>query len=197
MDKDSAKAVIEAALFSCGDPVEKVRLEAMLETDPATLEDLLSELEKDYNRKRRGIRLIRLDDKVQLVTKPECYPSLIKLLKTPGKQVLSDALLETLSVVAYRQPVTRLEVEHVRGVNSDKAIAKLVEFNLVQEVGRRNDAPGRPLLFGTTDEFLRAFGVSSTEDLPVPEAGQIAVFREEAEQEADSELREGNTTVGI
>lgn len=198
IDKDNARAAIEAVLFSCGEPVETESLMEMLETDMVTIEELISDMEKDYSKKRRGIKLVRLGDKVQLVTKPECYQSLIKLLKTPGKQMLTDALLETLSVIAYRQPVTKLEVESVRGVNSDRAISKLVEYGLVQEVGRRKDAPGRPFLFGTTDEFLRAFGVASTDDLPLPEAGQIAVFREEAEQEADSELKETrDTVVGI
>ncbi len=103
------------------------------------------------------------------------------------KPVLTNALLETLSIIAYRQPVTRMDVEHIRGVNSDRAINRLVEYDLVQEVGRK-EAPGRPLLFGTTEQFLRSFGISCLDDLPRTDAVTIAEFRAEAEEEAGTRL---------
>ena len=101
--------------------------------------------------------------------------------------MLTDALLETLSIIAYKQPITRIEVERIRGVNSDHAVNRLIEFGLVAEVGRM-DAPGRPLLFGTTEEFLRSFGVKSLEDLPVLNPEQIEDFRHQAEEEAELKM---------
>ena len=122
-----------------------------------------------------------------MCTKPEMYEYLIKIAKQPKKRVLTDVLLETLSIIAYKQPVTRTEIEKIRGVSCDHAVNKLVEYNLVKELGRL-DAPGRPLLFGTTEEFLRSFGVSSIDDLPVLSSVQIEEFKQEAEAEMEIEL---------
>lgn len=108
------------------------------------------------------------------------------MVKQPKKTLLTDVLLETLSIVAYKQPVTRLEVEKIRGVKSDHAVNKLVEYGLIEEVGRM-DAPGRPILFGTTEEFLRRFGVNSVGDLPQATPEQMEDFKEEAEEEAGLE----------
>ena len=101
-----------------------------------------------------------------MCTKPEMYEALIRVAKQPRKQVLTDVLMETLSIIAYKQPITKSEIERIRGVKSDFAVNKLVEYELVQEVGRM-DTPGRPLLFGTTEEFLRRFGVESADSLPM------------------------------
>ena len=109
---------------------------------------------------------------------------MIKVAKAPRKYVLSETLLETLSIIAYKQPVTKLEVEKIRGVSCGHAVNRLVEFNLVQELGRL-DAPGRPLLFGTTEEFLRTFGVKSLGDLPILAQDQIEDFKKQAEEEAE------------
>ena len=122
-----------------------------------------------------------------MCTKPKMYEYLIKIAKQPKKRVLTDVLLETLSIIAYKQPVTRTEIEKIRGVSCDHAVNKLVEYNLVKELGRL-DAPGRPLLFGTTEEFLRSFGVSSIDDLPVLSSVQIEEFKQEAEAEMEIEL---------
>ena len=103
------------------------------------------------------------------------------------KQVLSDVMLETLSIIAYKQPVTKLEIEKIRGVKCDHAINKLIEYNLIQEVGRL-DAPGRPILFGTTEEFLRSFGVHGIEELPELDPVQIEDFKAEAEEEIQLKL---------
>ena len=119
-----------------------------------------------------------------MCTKAELYEYLIKVAKAPRKVVLTDTLIETLSIIAYKQPVTRLEVEKIRGVSCDHAINRLVEFNLVQELGRM-DAPGRPLLFGTTEEFLRTFGVKSLGDLPMINPEQMDDFKKQAEEEIE------------
>ena len=122
-----------------------------------------------------------------MCTKVEFYDDLLKIAKTPRKYTLSDTALETLSIIAYKQPVTRLDVEKIRGVNCDHAINRLIEFDLVKELGRL-DAPGRPLLFGTTEQFLRSFGVKSLEDLPEINPVQVAEFKEQAEQEVQLSL---------
>ena len=112
---------------------------------------------------------------------------MIKIAKVPKKFVLTDTLLETLSIIAYKQPVTRLEIERVRGVSCDHAVNKLLEYDLIMEVGRL-DAPGRPLLFGTTEQFLRSFGVKSLEDLPELSAVQVEEFKQQAESEVQLQL---------
>ena len=142
---------------------------------------------EEYQREDRGISLTTLDDAVQLSTKGELYEYLIKIAKTPKKFVLTDTLLETLSIIAYKQPVTRLEIEKIRGVSCDHAVNRLLEFDLITEVGRM-DAPGRPLLFGTTEQFLRSFGVKSIEDLPELNAVQIEEFKQQAETEVQLQL---------
>ena len=131
--------------------------------------------------------IIELDGSYQMCTKPRMYEYLIKIAKQPKKRVLSDVLLETLSIIAYKQPVTKAEIEKIRGVSSDHAVNKLVEYNLVKDLGRL-DAPGRPLLFGTTEEFLRSFGVQSVDELPVLSPVQVEEFKQEAEEEMNVKL---------
>jgi len=111
------------------------------------------------------------------------YEYLVKIAKTPRQYVLSDTVLETLSIIAYKQPVTKLDIERIRGVNCDFAVNKLLDFDLVRELGRM-DAPGRPMLFGTTEQFLRSFGVKSLEELPELNPVQLEEFKEQAEAEA-------------
>ena len=122
-----------------------------------------------------------------MCTRTRLYENLMRVAAAPKKHRLTDVMLETLSIVAYKQPVTRLEVEKIRGVKSDHAVNKLVEYGLIEEKGRL-DAPGRPLLFGTTEEFLRRFGVQSLDELPTLQPEQIAHFKEEAEDEAQLRL---------
>ena len=141
-----------------------------------------------YESEDRGVRIIELDNSFQMCTKPEAYEYLIRIAKQPKKYVLTDVLLETLSIIAYRQPVTKLEIEKIRGVKTDHAVNKLVEYELVQEVGRL-DAPGRPILFGTTEEFLRHFGVTSLEELPNLNPEQVEDLKEQAEDEAQLTLQ--------
>ena len=176
-------AAIEALLFAAGGAVEDKDLAEALEIEEKELTKALDELAELYNAEDRGIRIARLEGKYQLCTKNEYYDELIRLVNTPKKHVLTDVLLETLSIVAYKQPVTRQEIEKIRGVSCSHAVNRLVEYNLIQEVGRL-DAPGHPILFGTTDDFLRSFGISSMDDLPVISPDRMEDFRREAEEEA-------------
>ena len=188
MDRTEQKAVLEAVLFTMGEAVDTERLSTVLEIDKKATRELLLEMKEDYERENRGITLIELDDSFQMCTKPEMYEYLIKIAKTPRKYVLTDTLLETLSIIAYKQPITRAEIERVRGVSCDHAVNRLMEFGLITEIGRM-DAPGKPLLFGTTEEFLRCFGVKSLEELPELSAVQIEEFKQQAEAEVDGDVQ--------
>lgn len=187
MDRQEEKAVLEAILFTMGESVETERLAAVIEEDKNTTRQLLLEMKEEYDQKKGGVTLIELENSFQMCTRAEMYEYLIKIAKTPRKYVLTDTLLETLSIIAYKQPITRAEIEKIRGVSCDHAVNRLVEFGLIAEVGRM-DAPGRPLLFGTTEEFLRSFGVKSLEELPELSAVQIEEFKVQAEQEASLQL---------
>jgi len=175
-------AIIEAVLFAMGDSVELSKLMHVLELSEQEIRATIDMMNDQYKKADRGIYIMELENSFQLCTKPELYDYLIKVAKAPRKYVLSDTLLETLSIIAYKQPVTKLEIEKIRGVNSDHAINRLIEFRLIQELGRLN-APGRPLLFGTTEEFLRTFGVKSLVDLPALKPDQIEDLKKQAEEE--------------
>ena len=185
MTSKEGAAIIEAILFTMGDSVEISALAKAMEASAKEVKESIEYLKTKYENEDSGIGIIELENAVQLCTKKEMY--LVKIAKTPRKAVLTDSLMETLSIVAYKQPITRLEVEKIRGVNSDHAVNRLVEFGLIQELGRL-DAPGRPLLFGTTEEFLRSFGVKSLEELPTVGAVQVEEFKAEAEQEVNVKL---------
>lgn len=183
MEEKKIMAVVEAVLFAMGDSVELSSLSHVLEKPEEEIREVIAKMNQRYKKADRGIYIAELEDAVQLCTKPGLYEYLIKVAKAPQKYALTDALLETLSIIAYKQPVTRLEVEKIRGVSCDHAVNRLLEFDLVQELGRL-DAPGRPLLFGTTEEFLRTFGVKSLGDLPMLNPEQMEDFRKQAEEEA-------------
>ena len=188
MELEKREAAIEAILFTMGDAVEAEKIAAAIELDTPSTEKLLHEMMERYRKEDRGIQMIELDHSYQLCTKKECYETLTKIARQPQKIVLTDVLMETLSIIAYKQPVTRIEIEKIRGVKSDHAVNKLVEFGLVKELGRL-DAPGKPLLFGTTEEFLRHFGVQSLEELPVINPMQVEDFKSEAEEEVEMKLK--------
>ena len=188
MNIKKLEAVVEAILFSMGEAVEIERLAAAVDHDEDTVRKIIRSMMTRYDEEDRGIHLIELDGSFQLCTKPEMYEYLIKVAHIPKKHVLTDVLLETLSIVAYKQPITRAEIERVRGVSCDHAVNRLVEFGLIAEVGRM-DAPGKPLLFGTTEEFLRSFGVKSLEELPELSAVQIEEFKQQAEAEVDGDVQ--------
>ena len=180
MSTEKMYAVIEAVLFTMGESVET----AAIEQDVSTTVKLIHNLMDRYEAEDRGIKIIELGDSFQLCTKPETYEYLIKVAAQPKKQVLTDVLLETLSIIAYKQPITKQEIEGIRGVSCDHAVNKLVEYGLVDEVGRL-DAPGRPILFGTTESFLRSFGVRNVDELPVISPDKVEDFRKEAESETE------------
>ena len=181
------ESIIEAILFTMGDSVEVSKIASAIEQDVPTTEKLIHNMMDKYQKEERGIRIIELDHAYQLCSKPEMYEYLIRIAKQPKKYVLTDVMLETLSIIAYRQPITKLEIEKIRGVKSDHAVNKLVEYHLVCELGRL-DAPGRPLLFGTTEEFLRSFGVQSLDELPVISTVKMEDFKAEAEEEVQLKL---------
>lgn len=181
------EGAIEAILFTIGESVELGRIASAIGHDEKTTEKMIHQMMDKYNEEDRGIRIIELDGAFQMCTKKEMYEYLIRIAKQPKRHVLTEVLLETLSIIAYKQPVTKLEIEKIRGVKSDHAVNKLVEYNLVEEKGRL-DAPGRPLLFGTSEEFLRRFGIQSTEELPNLNSEQIETFKAEAEEEIQLKL---------
>lgn len=187
MEIEKMQSAIEAILFTMGDSVELSKIANAIGHDENTTRKIIRNMMDRYEEEDRGIHIIELQDCFQMCTKKEMYDYLIRVAKQPKKYVLTDVLLETLSIVAYRQPVTKLEIEKIRGVKSDHAVNKLVEYGLIEEAGRL-DAPGRPLLFGTTEEFLRRFSVQSIDDLPVLDSDQIEHFKEEAEDEAQLKL---------
>ncbi|MCM1193091.1 MAG: SMC-Scp complex subunit ScpB [Butyrivibrio sp.] len=187
MERTRAEAVLEAVLFTMGDSVEVKSLADVIEEEVTVTREILQEMEKRYAEEDRGITLAWFEDAVQLCTKAEMYEYLIKIARAPKKMVLTDTVLETLSIIAYKQPITRVEIERVRGVSCDHAINKLLEYDLITELGRLN-APGRPLLFGTTEQFLRSFGVKSLEELPELNPVQIEEFKQQAEAEVQMQL---------
>lgn len=176
------KAALEAILFAMGRAVPLKTLAAAIGEEARRTEELLREMAEEMEAPARGICLISLDDAWQLSTKRQMYDYLIRAAVQPRKQVLTDAVLETLSIIAYRQPVTRSEIEKIRGVKSDHAVNKLLEFGLIEEKGRL-EAPGRPILFGTNEEFLRRFGMPDLNSLPQMDTEQAEEIRMEAEAE--------------
>lgn len=187
MNKEKQEAIIEAVLFSIGESVSLNQLAELIEETPAVTRKLIYEMRDKMEDAGRGVTIMELDDAFQMCTKVEMYEYLIQVTKSTRKYVMSDTLLETLSIIAYKQPVTKLDIEKIRGVSCDHAVNRLVEFNLVKELGRL-DAPGRPLLFGTTEQFLRSFGVKSLDELPELNPVQLEEFKEQAEQEIQLQL---------
>jgi len=165
MDVKKAKAAIECMLFVSGDPVPLKDLSDVLEIDQETLKKIINQMIDDYKENTRGIKIVEINNSYQLCSKPELYEFVEKLLKPKAKTGLSQASLETLSIIAYKQPVTKSVIDSVRGVKSDACIARLLEKDMIKEVGRA-DGPGRPILYGTTNTFLRLFGLRSINELP-------------------------------
>lgn len=163
---DEKQAIVESIFFAMGKPIEVKEIAQAMNLSIKEVEEIIEKLREKYQLENSGIELMELDGKYQLCTKKKYYEYLIKLIKNFPKQELSQAALETLSIVAYKQPVTKLEINKIRGVNSDKALNRLIEYGLVVESGRQN-VPGRPLLFATSDEFLRRFGVQNLEQFDV------------------------------
>ncbi|HHV12268.1 MAG TPA: SMC-Scp complex subunit ScpB [Clostridiales bacterium] len=187
MELKVVEAQIEAILFTMGEAVELERIAGATNQDPETTRKIIHNMMDRYGEEERGIHIIELDGAYQLCTKPQMYEIIIKLTHIPKKHVLTDVLLETLSIIAYKQPITKLQIEQIRGVKSDHAVNKLVEYNLVCELGRM-EVPGRPILFGTTEEFLRSFGLQSLDALPIINPEKVEDFKLEAEEEMQLKL---------
>lgn len=167
MDMNELAHVIEAILFVAGEPVEVHELQRALEVTEDETWQAIDALDSDYSYHRRGICLKRFGNHIQLSTRADYAPYVERLLQPIQKQSLSQSAMETLAVIAYRQPVTKLEIEAIRGVKCDYSVQSLVNKNLIEVVGRK-ETLGRPMLYGTTDFFLSHFGLSSLNDLPAP-----------------------------
>ena len=163
--KSDIKSAIESMLFVSGEPLALRELSNNLELKEKNVEEILSEMANEYEDKSRGIRLISINGAYQLVTKSENSDFVQKLLKKNKKHSLSQASIESLAIIAYKQPITRIDIDEIRGVKSESAIQKLVEKGLIKDIGRL-EVPGRPILYGTTDEFLRQFGLETLKELP-------------------------------
>ena len=163
--KSDIKSAIESMLFVSGEPLALRELSNNLELKEKNVEEILSEMANEYEDKSRGIRLISINGAYQIVTKSENSDFVQKLLKKNKKHSLSQASIESLAIIAYKQPITRIDIDEIRGVKSESAIARLIERGLIKDIGRL-EVPGRPILYGTTDEFLRQFGLKTIKELP-------------------------------
>lgn len=160
------KSILEGLLFAAGDEGLSIKqLTSVLEIDEATVLSIIEDLKEEYQKKERGIELVEVAGAYQLTTKKEHAPYLKRLMETPMNQSLSQAALETLAIIAYKQPITRIEIEEIRGVKSERPIRTLSAKGLIKEVGREEGA-GRAILYGTTKEFLEYFGLKTIEELP-------------------------------
>lgn len=165
MKLKDAEAIIEGVLFAAGDAVEIGQLSDILDIDTKSTRAIMTALIDKYDEENRGLQIIRLEDAYQMCTRAKYHEYIARLAEPRRAQTLSNAAMEVLSIIAYKQPVTRSVIEQIRGVACDSLVNRLLERGLIEEVGRL-DTPGRPMLFGTTEEFLRCFGVGSVTDLP-------------------------------
>lgn len=165
MEKEKIKGVIESILFAAGREVKISELMSSLELSSEDIINAVENLKLDYEKEGRGLSIINLNDAYQLCTKKEYYEYIYPIFDKRNKPNLSNAALETLSIIAYNPRITRAEIESIRGVNSDGTIYKLLDYNLIEDAGKL-DAPGKPTTYKTTNEFLKMFGISSLEELP-------------------------------
>ena len=185
MNKNKIAYAIEGRLFAAGEPVKTAKLAAVLETEIEAVEEAVRLLKYDYDTNERGFMIIDIDEGYQICSRPEYYNYIQVILGEQRRQALSNAAMEALAIIAYKQPITKGQIEYIRGVNSDSAVNRLAERDLIEEAGRL-DAPGRPILYRTTQNFLRCFGLSTPKDLPEldlsrisPEYEQLALQMEE------------------
>ncbi|SYX84723.1 SMC-Scp complex subunit ScpB [Paenibacillus alvei] len=166
MDFQMLKSIIEGLLFMAGDEGLNIKqISEITEQRPEVIEEAMNDLRADFERSKRGLQIVAIAGMYELATLPEHAPYFEKMAYSPSRSSLSQAALETLSIVAYRQPITRVEIEEIRGVKSDRAIQTLTNKGLIEEVGRA-EAIGRPILYGTTKSFLDYFGLSTIKELP-------------------------------
>ena len=165
MNLEKQKAIIEAILFAAGRVIKITELMAVLEVSSDDVISIVSKMQEEYKSESRGIEIIKVEDGYQLATKKEMYEYLYPIFDKRSNPNLSNAAMETLAIIAYNPKITRAEIEAVRGVNSDGTIYKLLEYNLIENVGKA-DLPGRPTMYEVTENFLKMFGISSLEELP-------------------------------
>ncbi|MBR1735805.1 MAG: SMC-Scp complex subunit ScpB [Firmicutes bacterium] len=165
MQLSKEEAAVEAILFACGEPADIRSIAEAIGEDTAKCKKLIDGLSEKYISEKRGIKIIELENSYQMCTNPDFFDEIKNVCAVERKKTLSPTLLETLAIIAYKQPITKGQIEAIRGVNADHAVNSLVKLGLVCEKGRL-DAPGRPILFATTDEFLRFFGISGLGELP-------------------------------
>ena len=193
MEIDKIKSVIEAILFSAGRVVDAKELMAILELTNDDIDMILQNMKTEFEEQNRGIEIIKIGNGYQLCSKKEYYDYIYPIFDNRAKPTLSPAALETLSIIAYNPKITRAEIEQIRGVNSDGTIYKLLEYSLIEEVGRL-DAPGRPTIYSTTNEFLKMFGISNLDELPelpkykIDENEQIVIDEIIEEKEDKTEI---------
>lgn len=178
MIKDKIPYAIEGILFAAGEPVKAAKLAAVLETDIDTVTEAVKLLRYNYDTEERGMTIIDIDDGYQLCSRPDYYNYIQLILGEQRRQALSNAAMEALAIIAYKQPITKGQIEYIRGVNSDGAVNRLTERGLIEECGRL-DAPGRPILYKTTQNFLRCFGISTPKDLPPLDMSQFGTEYEQ------------------
>jgi len=178
------EAIVEAILFASGEPVALKRISEIIKQSEKVTEVLISNLKSRYEAENRGFQIAQIEKSYQMSTNPKYFEYVEMLLKTPQKKQLTQTLIETLAIIAYKQPITKNQIQEIRGVNSEHQVNKLIEANLVTEMGR-SDAPGKPILFGTSIEFLKYFGFSSLDALP-----ELDIDLEKLRKEAESELSE-------
>jgi len=165
LKKSSIKSAIEALLFASGEPLSSQELVNHIEEKSKIIEVIIGEMMEEYGSSNRGIKIICIKGSYQLVTKSQNADYIQKLLKKNKRQSLSQASIESLAIVAYKQPITRIDIDEIRGVKSESAIQRLIERDLIKEIGRL-EVPGRPILYGTTEEFLRQFELKDLQQLP-------------------------------
>ncbi len=194
MELSELSAALEAILFAAGDSMERERLSVVLDTEPSLLEEAARALEKTLINENRGLRLLFLEDRLQLATAPAYSDMVVRALEKRKNARLSPAAMEVLSIVAYHQPVTRSYVEKVRGVDSSYTVSYLADRGLIESKGKL-EAPGRPTLFGTTEEFLRIMGLHSLDELPplpkLAEDESRAALRMAIEEKTEREDTDG------
>ena len=162
---ENIKYAIEGILFAAGEPVKAAKLAVVLDVSFEEVQNAVKELKEEYDRDKRGFNIIEILEGYQICSRPEYYTYIQEILGEQRNQPLSNAAMEALAIIAYKQPITRGQIEHIRGVNSDGCVNRLYERGLIEEAGRL-DAPGRPILYATTQTFLRCFGLKSPQELP-------------------------------
>lgn len=178
MNIEKIEAIIEAILFATGDVVSLKNISSIIGYNESDTKEIINNLIIKYQNK--GIKIIQINESYQMCTNPDYFSYIKNLYTIPKKKSLSQTLIETLAIIAYKQPITKSQIEYIRGVNSDHSVNNLIKYNLVEEKGRL-DAPGKPILLGTTDDFLKYFGFSSLEDLPT--ISDEEKIKEQIEQE--------------